>query len=335
MTSTPDPSRLRVVTYNILLGGTGREERIAAVLERAGADVVALQECTDLDMVRDLAARLSMEMMVGEPSDDSDLNVVVLSRLPVRRWRNHRHPALMLRGHLECEVATASPSLPRMRIHCLHLAARFGERANGEVRRMAEIGAVLDDVANGRHLPHLITGDFNAIAPGDTVAASAFLARLAELRRAGVVVRGLDGLLSPVDRGSADAELAGRWQQVGIDPGLDIGLPRLPWIVTPLAEMLPRFPYTDRFLNLPIQRWTVDHLVKAGYTDCFRALHPGEDGYTCATWMPAARIDYAFADRLLSPRLVDCGVIGAGPHGDPDTGTASDHLPLFADFRLD
>ena len=110
-------------------GGAGREERIAAVLERAGADVVALQECTDLDVVQRLADRLSMEMLVGEPSDSSSLNLAILSRLPVRRWRNHRHPGLMLRGHLECEVGTESHAMPRVRIHCLHLAAR-GRKVN-------------------------------------------------------------------------------------------------------------------------------------------------------------------------------------------------------------
>jgi endonuclease/exonuclease/phosphatase family metal-dependent hydrolase len=336
MTPTAGVRHLRVVTYNILLGGIGREERLAAVLERAGADVVALQECTDLELVRRLAARLSMEVIVGEPSDGSALNLAILTRLPVRRWRNHRHSGLMLRSHLECEVGTESRSMPRVRVHCLHLAARFGERANGEVRRMAEIGAVLGDIAHARRLPHLVTGDFNSIAPGDTVAASAFLARMAELRRAGVVVRGLDGLLTPVDRGSAaEAEVAGRWQQVGIHPDLDVGLPRLPWILTPLTEVLPRFRYTDLVVNLPIQRWTVDHVVKSGYTDCFRALHPQDDGYTCATWMPAARIDYAFADRLLAARLIDCAVIGSGSRPDPDTATASDHLPLVTDFRLD
>jgi len=78
--------RLRVVTYNILLGGGGRGERIAAVLERCDADVIALQECCDLDLVRDLAARLSMEMLVGESSDGTDLNLAILTRLPVRRW---------------------------------------------------------------------------------------------------------------------------------------------------------------------------------------------------------------------------------------------------------
>jgi endonuclease/exonuclease/phosphatase family metal-dependent hydrolase len=337
MTPNGDGPRLRVVSYNILLGGAGRGDRIAGVLGRSGADVIALQECTDLGLIRDIAGRLSMEMVVGESSDGTDLNLAILSRLPVRRWRNHRHPNVMLRGHLECEVGTGVRGFSRVRIHCLHLAARFGERANGETRRMGEIQSVLYDIGRERELPHLITGDLNSIAPGDTVAASAFLARMAELRRAGVVVRGLDGLLGPVDRGGAvSAEVAGRYEKVGIDPDLDVGLPRLPWILTPFTEVLPRLPYTDRFLNTHIQRWTVDHLLKAGYTDCFRELHAaGEPGYTCATWMPAARIDYAFADPLLAPRLLGCAVIGSAPGDDPDTATASDHLPLRTDFRLD
>ena len=251
------------------------------------------------------------------------------------RWRNHRHPNLMLRSHLECEVGTRIRGIPRVRIHCLHLAARFGERTHGEVRRMGEIQSVLHDIGRFREMPHLITGDLNTIAPGDTVAASAFLARMAELRRAGVVVRGLDGLLSPVERGSAaEAEVAGRYQKVGIAPELDVGLPRLPWILTPFTEVLPRLPYTDRFLNANIQRWTIEHLLKAGYVDCYRERHPiGDEGYTCATWMPAARIDYAFADPLLAPRLLDCAVIGS--NRDPGVVTASDHLPVRTDFRLD
>jgi endonuclease/exonuclease/phosphatase family metal-dependent hydrolase len=328
---------LRVLTYNILLGGGGREGRIASVLARSGADIIALQECNDPEMIREIGDRLGMETLVGETSDGTDLNLAILSRLPVRRWSNHRHPNVMLRGHLECEVDTGSATVPRVRVHCLHLAARFGERANGEQRRMAEIQSVLHDVGQEEPMPHVLAGDFNSIAPGDTIAASAFLARMAELRRAGVVVRGLDGLLGPVERGATgEAEVAGRYQKVGIDPDLDVGLPRLPWILTPFTEVLPRLPYTDRFLNTHVQRWTVEHLLRAGYTDCYRELHPlGDEGYTCATWMPAARIDYAFADPQLAPRLRHCAVIGSAGVPDPDVESASDHLPLRADFELE
>src|SRR3981189_3234219 len=121
----PDTSaRLRVVTYNILLGGHGRGDRIAAVLERTGADVIALQEASDLDLVRSLAHRLGMRMIVAKPNDASRLNLAVLTRVPVTRWRAHRHPGKMLRAHLECELELQVQGLSRLRIHCIHLAAR-------------------------------------------------------------------------------------------------------------------------------------------------------------------------------------------------------------------
>jgi endonuclease/exonuclease/phosphatase family metal-dependent hydrolase len=141
------PARLRVVTYNILLGGHGRGERIAAVLDRCDADVVALQEANDVDLVRSLAQRLGMRMIVAKPNDASKLNLAVLTRLPVTRWRAHRHPGRMLRAHLVCELDVQAPGLSRLRIHNVHLAARFGEKNKGEARRLRELDAILGDVA--------------------------------------------------------------------------------------------------------------------------------------------------------------------------------------------
>jgi len=322
-----------VLTYNVLLGGRGREERIAAVLEGAAADVIALQEASDLDMVRRLATRLGMHTVVAKPSDTVPLNLVVLSRRRLARWRSHQHHGRMLRAHLECEIDTGSSRLPRVRLHCVHLAARFGERANGEVRRMRELGAIMADIERAPNVPHLMLGDFNAVAPGDVVAASAFLERMAELRRAGCVVRGQDGMMGPVRRHHGDPDIDELWRAVGMHPHLDVGVPRLPWIVGPLTELLPRTPGTDRVLNALIERRTVQHLRELGYVDCYRALHR-DHGYTCATWLPAARIDYVFADPVLAPRLRSCSVLGSGRHPDADVLAASDHFPVVADFEL-
>lgn len=324
--------RLRVVTYNLLLGGEGRGDRILRVLQRADADVIALQEANDLNLVRRLARSLGMRALVGRPSDGTLLNLALLSRRPVLRWRRHRHPATMLRCHLEAEIDTGSADLPRVRVHCLHLAARFGERANGEERRMRELRAVLGDIRRAAPMPHLLLGDFNALAPGDTVAATQFFERLAELRRAGVVVRGLDGLMTPVPAG-AEPTAGSPWERVGIPPELEVGIPRLPWIIGPLAEFIPRHPFVDRLLNRMLERRTVAHLLELGYVDCYRTLHD-DPGYTCATWMPGARIDYVFADRTMAARLLACEVIGGERWPDPDIAAASDHFPVVADFDV-
>src|SRR5947209_7134776 len=83
---------LRIVSLNILLGGEGREEAIAAVLQRCGADIIALQEANDLALAARLAARLDTELVIGEPSDPaSRLNLALLTRLPVVGSANHRH----------------------------------------------------------------------------------------------------------------------------------------------------------------------------------------------------------------------------------------------------
>jgi endonuclease/exonuclease/phosphatase family metal-dependent hydrolase len=327
--------RLRVATYNVLHGGEGRESLIGGVLARLDADVVALQEASDLGLVDRLADRLGMSVAVGEPSDPaSTFNVVVLSRVPVHRTHNHRH-AGMLRSHLEVEVRPASRALPALGVHVVHLAARFGERGHGEARRMRELGSALADIAAAPdRVPHLLLGDLNAIAPGDTVEATTFLARMTELRRAGLLVPGDDGFDAPIPRPAVDDPAHdARWRELGINPRLDVGISRLPSLLGVVTARVPRHPVIDRALGLRIRRDCLAHLGALGYVDCYRRLHD-DSGYTCATWALVSRIDYLLADPALAARLLDCEVVGGTRHTDPETTDASDHLPVFADFRL-
>jgi exonuclease III len=123
------------------------------------------------------------------------------------------------------------------------------------------------------------------------------------------------------------------WRAVGIDPHLEAGVPRLPWIVGPLTGVLSRIPASDRILNALLERWTVNHLLELGYADCYRRLHD-DHGYTVATWMPAARVDYVFADEAMSARLRSCAVVGGDHWPDADARAGSDHFPVVCDFAL-
>ncbi|HET9052505.1 MAG TPA: endonuclease/exonuclease/phosphatase family protein [Candidatus Dormibacteraeota bacterium] len=321
-----------MLTYTLLPGGAGRHELIAGGLERADADVVALQEASDLDLVEELGRRLGAAVHLGPTTEQGPgLNVAVLTRLPVRLWASHPH-AGMLRPHLEVEVELPWRSFRRLRLHVVHLAARFGELRNGELRRMQEMGHVLRDIGRVEPAPHCIIGDFNALAPGDVVAATDFFARLRELREAGLIVRGDDGMTRPLPRPpDAGEEHDARWRAVDVHPRLDVGIPTLPAVVHPATQFLPRLAMLDRLLNTRLRRDTIAHLGEAGYVDCYRALHD-DAGYTCATWMPAARIDYVMAAPELAPRLVDCDVIGGEARPDPDVTSASDHFPVYAEF---
>lgn len=77
-----------------------------------------------------------------------------------------------------------------------------------------------------------------------------------------------------------------------------------------------------------IPRWALRLLLDAGYTDCFRRLHPEEDGFTLPSGNPQVRLDYVFAAPLLADALRECRVITS-----PKAVTsASDHLPVLAEF---
>lgn len=332
-TRRPPPASLRLVTYNVLLGARRREDLVTNLLKRVDADVIALQEVSDHSLIGLLERRLGMTACLGPPSDSSALQVVVLSRLPIRRVQNHRHPGVMLRSHLEVELETPICGGSSIQVHCLHLAARFGERNNGEARRMSELAVVLERIASAESMPHIITGDFNALAPADSVAATAFFQRMAQLRRAGLLVRRGNGLVGPRLGSHEDAELDAAWRSVGIDPRLDVGIPLLPRIVGPLTGRLPRSERLDTIFTRRLRRHSIEHLLDLGYTDCFRKMHPRAHGFTCATWMPAARIDYIFATAELARLVSACEVVGGRRWPDPAASIASDHFPLVSEFR--
>jgi exodeoxyribonuclease-3 len=79
-----------------------------------------------------------------------------------------------------------------------------------------------------------------------------------------------------------------------------------------------------------IFKLALPRLIKAGYVDCFRKLHPNDDGFT---WMPGnrtTRYDYVLADSTMSASLRACRVVD----DIEAVNKASDHLPLLAEFNL-
>jgi len=322
---------IRLLTYNILLGGERREERIATVLARSGADVLALQEVRGETLVTQLGAALGMTALVGPPSDGGALGLAVLTRLPVIGHRNHRHPG-MLRSHLEVTLGLRRGR--RLRLHIVHLAARFGERNKGEARRLRELQAVLGDIGRAPAMPHLLLGDFNALTPGDDLEVTRFFRRMTALRRARLLVRQADGWMGPAAVRGVEEALDARWLEHGIDPGLQVGVPALPWLVGPLTSRLPESRVVDLLLGRMIERWAVPRVLDAGYTDCYRRFHPRAHGYTCATWLPAARVDYIFASPEAVPDLIGCDVIRSRGRGAREVATASDHFPVAVDLSV-
>jgi exodeoxyribonuclease-3 len=83
-------------------------------------------------------------------------------------------------------------------------------------------------------------------------------------------------------------------------------------------------------LNI-IFRLALPRLLKAGYVDCFRTLHPDADGFTWTPGNLTTRYDYILVPPSVSPFLQSCRVVD-----EVDAvARASDHLPLKAEFDFD
>jgi len=146
---------VRLVSYNIKFGGRGRTEALAEVIRSTGADVVLLQEATDPRVIE----TLSRETGLPHWGSRTDYSMGFLTRIPVAHhaWHQpgkarHAFLELALEG-LEC------------RIFGLHLVAWFSKWT--ERKRAREIRALLDGIRQHQNGFHVITGDFNALAPGE------------------------------------------------------------------------------------------------------------------------------------------------------------------------
>jgi endonuclease/exonuclease/phosphatase family metal-dependent hydrolase len=154
-------NRLRVVTYNIEFGGSGRLEPLFEVLRHVGADVMALTEADDPALVSSLASRLDAEYVWAPGSGDR--HIATLSRRPIATWEIYNTPPLT-QAILETRVRLGSDAVTVFNVHLRpRLLLPF------EVRRWQTVGHLLWLIRARQPGPHLIVGDLNAAAPGDRV----------------------------------------------------------------------------------------------------------------------------------------------------------------------
>jgi exodeoxyribonuclease III len=146
--------KLRVLSYNIRHGGVGREPAIAAVISASSPDMVVLQEAYQPAVVQRLSEECGFAYWASSPGH----SVAFLSRLEIAShvWRRVRWAK---RAYLE--IVTASD----VRIYGVHLSAVHSNLT--EQRRAYELRALLRSVERHQHGLHLVTGDFNTLAPGE------------------------------------------------------------------------------------------------------------------------------------------------------------------------
>jgi len=177
------PQEIRVIAYNIRHGeGTdGRIdlERIAKVLNAESPDLVAVNEVDQgarrthgIDMPAELS-RLTGMKAIFEKNIDHDggrYGNAVLTRLPIRRHKNHKLPSHYdgeRRGVLEVELGDEDASKSGT---ILFLATHLDYRPDDH-ERLASVKKIEEIVSDRQNLPTILAGDLNATPDSRVIAA--------------------------------------------------------------------------------------------------------------------------------------------------------------------
>ena len=145
---------VRILSYNILKGGVGRESPLAAIISAASPDIVVFQEAYRPAVIEQLAKSCGFDHWASSPGH----SVAFMSRVAIAGhvWRRVRWAK---RAYLEIVTATD------FRIYGVHLSAVHSNLT--EQRRAYELRALLRSVERHQHGLHVVTGDFNTLAPGE------------------------------------------------------------------------------------------------------------------------------------------------------------------------
>lgn len=302
----------RVLSYNILFGGSERINQIEQMIRAADPDIVGLMEALNPEVVQELARRLGMQYCTNASPDGSwRTSIALLSRLPILQSTVHAYPGVITRPLLEVTLQEAHGE--KLTVFVTHLIASFSHGRGNDMVRRKEMRAILR-IMRANHGPHMLIGDFNALAPGDKLKAS-------------ILLRYLIKMDQHWHKEPHDAKRKG-------NPSLNGVVPPSLHFLFPLLHLIPHSRLLsalfDEAGSLYAPRGTIHLVHKAGYVDCFRYINPRAWGFTCPAKAPAGRIDYLFANPLLATRLSACKVVNGNEY--IRGGEASDHLPVMAEF---
>ena len=251
----------RIMTYNILDGGEGREEYLLEVLQAVRPDVAVLQEVFHERFLQNLAAALEMEFFFVS-GGNRQRRVAMLSRLPIIACQNHQRFPLW-RNVVEAEIEYQ----PNKRFWLFGIHPMANLSVIFELWRWWEAKRIIGRLTPHMTEPCLIAGDFNAIAPNDRVV---------------------------------------------------------------INQMPPWLKLTILVQGKRVYRLSIRKYLAAGFTDCFRAMHASDDGFTLPPPQPNSRLDYILVNDALKSHLTDCWVVR-----EPSAVLkASDHYPVVAEFQM-
>jgi endonuclease/exonuclease/phosphatase family metal-dependent hydrolase len=147
---------IRLLSYNIRFGGVGRENEILAAIRTASPDVVIFQEATQPKVIASLAEATGMKTWDASPRR----SVGFMSRLELS-GHSWQQPPGVRRAYLELVLAGSGT-----RIYGVHLSPVHSNWT--ESWRARELKAMLAMLSRRPGGFHVLTGDFNTLAPGES-----------------------------------------------------------------------------------------------------------------------------------------------------------------------
>ena len=160
---------LRLLSYNIRHGGSGREAALAVVIRAAAPDVVVFQEATKPHVIEQLARETGLPHWGAK----AGASLGFMTRQPVAHVAWHQ-PRVSRHAFLEIVPAGGA-----WRIFGVHLSAVHA--AWTEQRRFYELRALMVAIQQHQSGPHALVGDFNTLAPGELLDVRKLPARLRAL----------------------------------------------------------------------------------------------------------------------------------------------------------
>jgi len=146
---------LKLLSYNIRFGGTGRELPLASAIKAVDPDLVVFQEATNPAVIEQLSQATGLPFWAARK--DHSIGYISRKEIEYHEWH---YPAGAKHSFLEIVPAGIEG-----RIFGLHLSARFSKW--DEKRRSREIRSLLQGIQRHQHGFHVLVGDFNTLAPGE------------------------------------------------------------------------------------------------------------------------------------------------------------------------
>jgi exodeoxyribonuclease III len=152
----------RIMTYNILFGGVGRERLIRDVVGAIHPDIAVFTEATAADSFEAIADAVGPHRAGREGRTGREYPVIV-SRWPIVDWQLHG-PPWAPRKWVEATVRPFGGT--PVTVHGIHLVPQ--PLWPMEIWRRQEVHFLLNRLQRTARARQIIAGDFNALAAGDT-----------------------------------------------------------------------------------------------------------------------------------------------------------------------